>query len=241
MTRQRLADRLFSSSPHSCCAGGGREARVRAPLVPPAGRNLSGSAGARKPSVQDKAQAAERPCAALEGLPHLVPCRSWGPSAAPASASSPSVPTRLEVPLQRRAPHPQAEPHLGAAAACLEGRGGGQQARRARELLAAAAHLRFPVPMFPVLTKSDLLEPQEVDRILSWASDLELLRGDMPPAEGMGEVLSGELLQVLQTLALESQLVAVSSQEGEGMEDLYALVQSAFAGGDDLEAHVDAH
>lgn len=131
MTRQRLADRLFSSSPHSCCAGGGREARVRAPLVPPAGRNLSGSAGARKPSVQDKAQTAERPCAALEGLPHLVPCRSWGPSAAPASACSPSVPTRLEVPLQRRAPHPQAEPHLDAAAACLEGRGGGQQARRA--------------------------------------------------------------------------------------------------------------
>ena len=131
MTRQRLADRLFSSSPHSCCAGGGREARVRAPLVPPAGRNLSGSAGARKPSVQDKAQAAERSCAALEGLPHLVPCRSWGPSAAPASACSPSVPTRLEVPLQRRAPHPQAEPHLDAAAACLEGRGGGQQARRA--------------------------------------------------------------------------------------------------------------
>ena len=104
---------------------------MRAPLVPPAGRNLSGSAGARKPSVQDKAQAAERPCAALEGLPHLVPCRSWGPSAAPASACSPSVPTRLEVPLQRRAPHPQAEPHLDAAAACLEGRGGGQQARRA--------------------------------------------------------------------------------------------------------------
>ena len=35
--------------------------------MPPAGRNLSGSAGARKPSVQDKAQAAERPCAALGG------------------------------------------------------------------------------------------------------------------------------------------------------------------------------
>ena len=108
-------------------------------------------------------------------------------------------------------------------------------------LLAAAAHLRFPVPMFPVLTKSDLLEPQEVDRILGWAADLELLRGDMPPAEGMGEVLSGELLRVLQILTLESQLVAVSAQDGEGMEGIYALVQSAFAGGDDLEAHVDAH
>ncbi len=108
-------------------------------------------------------------------------------------------------------------------------------------LLAAAAHLRFPVPMFPVLTKSDLLEPEEVDRILSWAVDLEVLRGDMPPGEGMSAVLSGELLRVLQTLALESQLVAVSAKEGEGMDELYSLVQSAFAGGDDLEAHVDTH
>ena len=108
-------------------------------------------------------------------------------------------------------------------------------------LLAAAAHLRFPVPMFPVLTKSDLLEPEEVDRILSWAVNLEVLRGDMPPGEGMSAVLSGELLRVLQTLALESQLVAVSAKEGEGMDELYSLVQSAFAGGDDLEAHVDAH
>ena len=57
----------------------------------------------------------------------------------------------------------------------------------------------------------------------------------------MGEVLSGELLRVLQILTLESQLVAVSAQEGEVMEGIYALVQSAFAGGDDLEAHVDAH
>jgi translation initiation factor IF-2 len=57
----------------------------------------------------------------------------------------------------------------------------------------------------------------------------------------MSAVLSGELLRVLQTLALESQLVAVSAKEGEGMDELYSLVQSAFAGGDDLEAHVDAH
>ena len=46
---------------------------------------------------------------------------------------------------------------------------------------------------------------------------------------------------MLQTLALESQLVTVSAREGEGMDELYSLVQSAFAGGDDLEAHVDAH
>jgi len=42
-------------------------------------------------------------------------------------------------------------------------------------------------------------------------------------------------------LALESNLLAVSSKEGEGMDDLYSIVQSTFAGGDDLEAHTDSN
>ena len=41
--------------------------------------------------------------------------------------------------------------------------------------------------------------------------------------------------------ALESNLLAVSSKEGEGMDDLYSIVQSTFAGGDDLEAHTDSN
>ena len=108
-------------------------------------------------------------------------------------------------------------------------------------LLASAAHLRFPVPMFPVLTKCDLLEPDEVDSIREWATDLDKLAMSMPNLEGMSGVLSSELLRVLQVLALESNLIAVSSKEGEGMDDLYSIIQSTFAGGDDLEAHVDTN
>ena len=106
-------------------------------------------------------------------------------------------------------------------------------------LLASAAHLRFPIPMFPVLTKCDLLEPEEIDQIREWASDLDRLAMAMPNLEGMSGVLSSELLRVLQVLALESNLLAVSSKEGEGMDDLYSIVQSTFSGGDDLEAHSD--
>lgn len=106
-------------------------------------------------------------------------------------------------------------------------------------LLAAAAHLRFPVPLFPLLTKSDLLEPTEVETILAWANDLDVLEFALPPSADMGGVLSGELLKVLRTLALESQLVATSAKKREGVDDLYTLVQAAFAGGDDLTAHVD--
>ena len=106
-------------------------------------------------------------------------------------------------------------------------------------LLASAAHLRFPIPMFPVLTKCDLLKPEEVDNVREWAADLDKLAMSMPHLEGMSGVLSSELLRVLQVLALESNLIAVSSKEGEGMDDLYSIIQSTFAGGDDLEAHVD--
>jgi len=106
-------------------------------------------------------------------------------------------------------------------------------------LLASAAHLRFQIPIFPVLTKCDLLKPEEVDNVLEWAVDLDKLAMSMPHLEGMSGVLSSELLRVLQVLALESNLIAVSSKEGEGMDDLYSIIQSTFAGGDDLEAHVD--
>ena len=106
-------------------------------------------------------------------------------------------------------------------------------------LLASAAHLRFPIPMFPVLTKCDLLEPEEVDKIREWASDFDALAMAMPNMVGMSGVLSSELLRVLQILTLESNLLTVSSKEGEGMDDLYSIVQSTSAGGDDLESHAD--
>ena len=85
------------------------------------------------------------------------------------------------------------------------------------------------------------LKPEEVDNVREWASDLDKLAMSMPRLEGMSGVLSSELLRVLQILALESNLLAVSSKEGEGMDDLYSLIQSTFAGGDDLEAHVDTN
>ena len=93
--------------------------------------------------------------------------------------------------------------------------------------------------MFPVLTKCDLLKPDEIDQIREWAMDLDKLAMAMPNLAGMSGVLSSELLRVLQVLALESNLIAVSSKEGEGMDDLYSIIQSTFSGGDDLESHSD--
>ena len=107
-------------------------------------------------------------------------------------------------------------------------------------LLASAAHLRFPIPLFPVLSKCDLIEQEQVDLIVDWASNLDTLEMSLDISQGMEGVLSSEMLKVLRTLTLESQLTPTSSKEGQGMEDLYSLVQSSFAGGEDIEAHRDS-
>ena len=107
-------------------------------------------------------------------------------------------------------------------------------------LLASAAHLRFPVPLFPVLSKCDLIEQEQIDLVVDWASNLDTLEMSLDISQGMEGVLSSEMLKVLRTLTLESQLTPTSSKEGQGMEDLYSLVQSSFAGGEDIEAHRDS-
>ncbi len=106
-------------------------------------------------------------------------------------------------------------------------------------LLASAAHLRFPVPLFPVLSKCDLIKQEKVDSVVEWASNLDILEMSLDMGAGMEGILSSEMLKVLRTLTLESRLIPSSSKEGQGMEDLYSLVQASFAGGDDIEAHRD--
>ena len=69
--------------------------------------------------------------------------------------------------------------------------------------------------------------------------NLDILEMSLDMSAGMEGVLSSEMLKVLRTLTLESRLIPSSSKEGQGMEDLYSLVQASFAGGDDIEAHRD--
>ena len=79
-------------------------------------------------------------------------------------------------------------------------------------LLASAAHLRFPVPLFPVLSKCDLIEQEQIDLVVDWASNLDTLEMSLDISQGMEGVLSSEMLKVLRTLTLESRLTPTSSK-----------------------------
>jgi GTPase SAR1 family protein len=102
-------------------------------------------------------------------------------------------------------------------------------------LLGATAQFRFYIPMIVVLSKADLLSEDQLNTILSWSEDSDVLYDalleESPSMEGEFSI---ELLRSLESMDLYKTLIPVSAEELTGMEDLYNLAQQVFAGGDDL-------
>lgn len=95
-------------------------------------------------------------------------------------------------------------------------------------MLAATTLFRFNEPMVHLLSKSDVLEEADRDTINAWAIDAEALENDILDSEpGMDTELATNVARLLDGLGAEQQLVNVSSANGDGLDDLYALVQSA--------------
>ncbi len=102
-------------------------------------------------------------------------------------------------------------------------------------LHAASVQVRFNVPFLNILTKSDLLEENERDKILNWSRDLmeleEAVNNEIPTLRSQ---LSSEFLSALKSFGGGQNMVPVSSTYGSGMEEIYNAAQQAFRGGEDL-------
>ncbi|MBU2564665.1 MAG: ATP/GTP-binding protein [Candidatus Thermoplasmatota archaeon] len=103
-------------------------------------------------------------------------------------------------------------------------------------MLSATTQFRFHLPFINVLSKSDLLDEKEKDRIMNWVRQPEDLLNDAINEEAsMEKQLSIELFRVLEQLGVYKMLTPVSSETMTGMEDIYSIVQQVFMGGEDLE------
>ena len=78
-------------------------------------------------------------------------------------------------------------------------------------------------------------EALNISRLAQAKKDADMQKTELELTRVRKRIIAGE--QELKQL--ESNLIAVSSKEGEGMDDLYSIIQSTFSGGDDLEAHSD--
>jgi len=102
-------------------------------------------------------------------------------------------------------------------------------------LLAATTQFRHSVPFVNVLSKSDLLTPEELERTVKWSLDPfalydALVTGDATPKM----TLDVSFFESLEAIGVYKRLFPVSAETLFGFEDIYTQVQQVFEGGEDL-------
>jgi len=104
-------------------------------------------------------------------------------------------------------------------------------------MLAATVHFRLPVPMMSLLSKVDSLSEPEREKVSLWSRDFYALFSSLldESAEAQTQA-SVEFLQGLETVGAGRPVIPVSSDTGEGMEDIYSAAQMVFEGGEDIES-----
>jgi len=99
--------------------------------------------------------------------------------------------------------------------------------------LSAAVYNRFFFPQLHVLSKCDLLPPEEAKSILEWSVDPEALEVVIEEKlSGTRRLLSRDILQAIYRLGLQFQLIPVSGKTNEGLINLSSALERILTGGE---------
>ena len=103
-------------------------------------------------------------------------------------------------------------------------------------LLSATVEFRFRLPMINVLTKSDVLSPEQLAELGRWAEDpAELQEAVTREAPTPDVQLAAEVARAIESLGPLAGLLATSAKDGLGLEGFYQSAQRVFGGGEDLD------
>ncbi|MDR2866280.1 MAG: ATP/GTP-binding protein [Methanomassiliicoccaceae archaeon] len=103
-------------------------------------------------------------------------------------------------------------------------------------MLSTIVQFRLQMPMINILSKSDVLNDDELKKVMSWFSDPDALYGDMLDNDSDPQTVIGmELFKAMESIGAFGDIRAVSSKESLGMEELYAAAQQCFFGGEDAD------
>jgi hypothetical protein len=99
--------------------------------------------------------------------------------------------------------------------------------------LSAAVYNRFFVPQVHVLSKCDLLPPEDMNRIVDWsASPKKLEEAIEEKLNGTRRLLSRDMMHAIYRLGLQFLLIPVSAKTNEGLINLSAAFERILAGGE---------
>jgi GTPase SAR1 family protein len=99
--------------------------------------------------------------------------------------------------------------------------------------LSAAVYNRFFFPQLHVLSKCDLLPPEEANRILEWPADPDALESVIEEKlTGTRMLLSRDMMRAIYGLGLEFELIPVSGKTNEGLINLSSALERILTGGE---------
>ncbi|MFW9845109.1 MAG: ATP/GTP-binding protein [Candidatus Thorarchaeota archaeon] len=102
-------------------------------------------------------------------------------------------------------------------------------------LLGISISIRFGLPQIGVLSKPDILMEEQIDEVLSWSSETYTLEEALnDSSSGLVREYSSAILRMLNDIGGGTTVVPVSAKLMTGVELLYAELQRAFLGGDNL-------
>lgn len=104
-------------------------------------------------------------------------------------------------------------------------------------LLSASTQFRFGLPSLNLLSKMDLLDREELEKIIGWVDSESLNQALLASSPSMAKESSIELFRALEALnAFGGRIVPISANSLSGIEDLYNVIQQVYMGGEDLTA-----
>jgi len=99
--------------------------------------------------------------------------------------------------------------------------------------LSAAVYNRFFVPQVHVLSKSDLLPPEEMNHIVNWSANPTALEAAIEEKlTGTGRLLSRDVIHAVYRLGLKFLLIPVSAKTNEGFINLNTTLERILTGGE---------
>jgi GTPase SAR1 family protein len=99
--------------------------------------------------------------------------------------------------------------------------------------LSAAVYNRFFFPQLHVLSKSDLLPPEEANNIVEWSTDPKALEIVIEEKlSGTRRLLSRDLMQAIFRLGLDFNLIPVSGKTNDGLTNLSSALERILTRGE---------
>ena len=99
--------------------------------------------------------------------------------------------------------------------------------------LSAAVYNRFFVPQLHVLSKCDLLPPEEANRVVDWSANPRALEAVIEEKlSGTRRLLSRDMMHAVYRLGLRFLLIPVSAKTNEGLVNFNTALERILAGGE---------